>query len=54
MMFVANGLELEPYTSLTDAWRSSVPRSIAEQIVRLKLQIAKLGFGRDEAVSGEV
>jgi hypothetical protein len=42
LMFVANGLELKPHTSMAGAWHHIMPIKIAKLIARFKLEIGKL------------
>ena len=42
LMFVSNGLELEPHTSMARAWHNIMPMKTAKLIARFKLEIEKL------------
>ena len=42
LMFVSNGLELKPHTSMARAWHNIMPMKTAKLIARFKLEIEKL------------
>jgi hypothetical protein len=41
-MFVSNGLELKPHTTMARAWHNVMPLKIGKLIARFKLEIEKL------------